>query len=95
MSTSQLLADEIIELPLLPLRDVVIFPHMVMPLFVGRPRSISALEKAMAAETHHVVLVTQKAAATDEPEPEDIYKMGVIANILQLLKLLSNIYFYI
>ena len=87
MSTSQLLADEIIELPLLPLRDVVIFPHMVMPLFVGRPRSISALEKAMAAETHHVVLVTQKAAATDEPEPEDIYKMGVIANILQLLKL--------
>lgn len=76
-----------IELPLLPLRDVVVFPHMVIPLFVGRPRSVAALEEAMAAEKHHVVLVSQKQASNDDPGPNDIYDVGVLANVLQLLKL--------
>ena len=72
--------------PLLPLRDVVVFPHMVIPLFVGRPKSIKALEVAMEAGKH-IMLVAQKSAAKDEPEPEDLYRIGSIANILQMLKL--------
>lgn len=75
------------ELPLLPLRDVVVFPHMVIPLFVGRPRSVGALEEAMAADKHHVILVSQKQASNDDPGPDDIYTVGVLANVLQLLKL--------
>ena len=74
------------QLPLLPLRDVVVFPHMVIPLFVGRPKSIKALETAMEAGKS-IVLVAQKSAAKDEPTPEDMYAVGAVANILQMLKL--------
>ncbi|MGV8934210.1 MAG: endopeptidase La, partial [Gallionellaceae bacterium] len=72
--------------PLLPLRDVVVFPHMVIPLFVGRVKSIKALESAMEAGKS-IVLVAQKSAAKDEPSIEDMYRIGSIANILQMLKL--------
>ncbi|MBI3903305.1 MAG: endopeptidase La [Nitrosomonadales bacterium] len=72
--------------PLLPLRDVVVFPHMVIPLFVGRAKSIRALESAMEAGKS-IVLVAQKSAAKDEPSIEDLYRIGSIANILQMLKL--------
>src|SRR5512135_3203126 len=72
--------------PLLPLRDVVVFPHMVIPLFVGRPKSIKALETAMEAGKG-ILLVAQKSAAKDEPEADDLYPIGCIANILQMLKL--------
>ncbi|MFA7399062.1 MAG: endopeptidase La [Sideroxydans sp.] len=72
--------------PLLPLRDVVVFPHMVIPLFVGRAKSIKALEAAMEAGKS-IVLVAQKSAAKDEPATDDIYRIGSIANILQMLKL--------
>lgn len=80
--------DDFIEnaLPLLPLRDVVVYPHMVIPLFVGREKSISALEKAMS-EDKQVVLVAQKSASVDEPGTDDIYDYGTIAAVLQLLKL--------
>jgi len=74
------------QLPLLPLRDVVVFPHMVIPLFVGRPKSIKALEAAME-QGKSIMLAAQKAAAKDEPSPDDIYEIGCIANILQMLKL--------
>ncbi|WP_443089871.1 endopeptidase La, partial [Zoogloea sp.] len=77
---------EQIELPLLPLRDVVVFPHMVIPLFVGRPKSIKALENAMEAGKS-ILLVAQKSAAKDEPAAEDLYDLGCVANILQMLKL--------
>ena len=73
-------------LALLPLRDVVVFPHLVIPLFVGRAKSIKALEAAMA-EDRQVVLVTQKAAAKDEPTADDLYEVGCVASILQMLKL--------
>ncbi|MBU3599076.1 endopeptidase La [Polynucleobacter sp. 30F-ANTBAC] len=81
-----LLPSEPIQLPLLPLRDVVVFPHMVIPLFVGRPKSIKALEAAMESGKS-VLLVAQKTAAKDEPEVEDLYTVGCIAKILQMLKL--------
>jgi len=77
---------EKIQLPLLPLRDVVVFPHMVIPLFVGRPKSIKALETAMESGKG-ILLVAQKSAAKDEPEAEDLYPIGCVANILQMLKL--------
>ncbi len=77
---------EYTQLPLLPLRDVVVFPHMVIPLFVGRPKSIKALEAAME-QGKSIMLAAQKAAAKDEPSAEDIYEIGCIANILQMLKL--------
>ena len=73
-----------VQLPLLPLRDVVVFPHMVIPLFVGRPKSIKALETAMEAGKS-IVLIAQKSAAKDEPAPEDLYSIGTLANILQML----------
>lgn len=73
-------------LPLVPLRDVVVFPSMVVPLFVGREKSINALEAAMDADKK-IVLVTQKVASRDEPSQEDIYQIGTLATILQLLKL--------
>ena len=73
-------------LPLLPLRDVVVFPHMVIPLFVGRAKSIKALEIAME-QKKGILLVAQKSAAKDEPVIEDFYDIGCIANILQMLKL--------
>jgi ATP-dependent Lon protease len=75
-----------LQLPLLPLRDVVVFPHMVIPLFVGRPKSIKALETAMEGGKS-IVLVAQKSAAKDEPGPEDLYTVGSLASILQMLKL--------
>ncbi len=74
------------KLPLLPLRDVVVYPHMVIPLFVGREKSIQALEAAMAGEKR-ILLVAQKNAATDEPERGDVYDVGTVATVLQLLKL--------
>ena len=72
--------------PLLPLRDVVVFPHMVIPLFVGRPKSIKALESAMESGKQ-IMLVAQKTAAKDEPKTEDLFDMGCISSILQMLKL--------
>lgn len=73
-------------LPLLPLRDVVVYPHMVIPLFVGRDKSIKALESAMDGDKK-ILLVAQKNASTDEPTHEDIYNVGTVATVLQLLKL--------
>jgi len=72
--------------PLIPLRDVVVFPHMVIPLFVGRAKSNKALEVAMETGKH-VMLVAQKSAAKDEPDADDLYQVGSVANILQMLKL--------
>jgi len=86
MSSTLDLPEDPIELPLLPLRDVVVFPHMVIPLFVGRPKSIKALENAMETGKS-ILLVAQKSAAKDEPSAEDLYELGCIANILQMLKL--------
>ncbi len=74
------------ELPLLPLRDVVVYPHMVIPLFVGRDKSIEALESAMASDKQ-VLLVAQKNPVEDDPKAEDVYGIGTISTILQLLKL--------
>ncbi len=80
------LPQEMLQLPLLPLRDVVVFPHMVIPLFVGRPKSIKALEMAMESGKS-ILLVAQKSAAKDEPDTGDLYQIGCISNILQMLKL--------
>jgi ATP-dependent Lon protease len=80
------LAPEPIELALLPLRDVVVFPHMVVPLFVGRSKSIKALETAMLTD-RRIMLVAQKAASKDEPSAEDMFNIGCISTILQMLKL--------
>src|SRR5215468_10021774 len=79
-------AENAVTYPLLPLRDVVVFPHMVIPLFVGRPKSIKALETAMEAGKS-ILLVAQKSAAKDEPSADDLYATGTVANILQMLKL--------
>ena len=79
-------SKEQIDLPLLPLRDVVVFPHMVIPLFVGRPKSIKALEAAMESGKS-ILLVAQKTAAQDDPTPEDLYDTGSVATVLQMLKL--------
>ncbi len=86
MSGHPVLPSEPITLPLLPLRDVVVFPHMVIPLFVGRPKSIKALEAAMEAG-RQIMLVAQKAAGKDEPKPEDMFEVGCVSSILQMLKL--------
>ena len=72
--------------PLLPLRDVVVFPHMVIPLFVGRPKSIKALDVAME-HSKHILLVAQRSAAKDEPAASDLYSVGSVATVLQMLKL--------
>lgn len=86
MSGQSLLPAERLTLPLLPLRDVVVFPHMVIPLFVGRPRSIRALEAAMESGKS-IMLAAQKSASKDDPTPEDVYEIGCLATILQMLKL--------
>ena len=86
MSGHTPLPSDAIDLPLLPLRDVVVFPHMVIPLFVGRPKSIKALEAAMEAE-RRIMLVAQKAAAKDDPLVSDMFDMGCVSTILQMLKL--------
>ena len=78
--------DETSGLPVLPLRDVVVYPHMVIPLFVGREKSIVALDKAMASGKR-ILLVAQKKADLDDPQPADLYEVGTLATILQLLKL--------
>jgi len=75
-----------LQLPLLPLRDVVVYPHMVLPLFVGRERSIEALEQAMSG-SKQVLLVAQREAGDDNPGVDDLYQVGTISTILQLLKL--------
>jgi ATP-dependent Lon protease len=72
--------------PVLPLRDVVVYPHMVIPLFVGREKSIKALDAAMA-DNKQILLVAQKSADVDDPQPKDMYEIGTLASILQLLKL--------
>lgn len=79
-------STEEIDLPLLPLRDVVVFPHMVIPLFVGRPKSIKALETSMESGKS-ILLVAQKTAAQDDPTPDDLYDTGSVATVLQMLKL--------
>ena len=86
MSGHPVLPAELITLPLLPLRDVVVFPHMVIPLFVGRPKSIKALEAAMEAG-RQIMLVAQKAAGKDEPQSDDMFEVGCVSSILQMLKL--------
>ena len=86
MSDPQEKEAEPTQYPLLPLRDVVVFPHMVIPLFVGRPKSIKALETAMEAGKS-IMLVAQKSAAKDDPGAEDLYQIGCVSNILQMLKL--------
>ncbi|MBP6501948.1 MAG: endopeptidase La [Rhodoferax sp.] len=86
MSGSTILSSVPIDLPLLPLRDVVVFPHMVIPLFVGRPKSIKALEAAMESE-RRIMLVAQKAAAKDDPLVSDMFDVGCVSTILQMLKL--------
>lgn len=73
-------------LPLLPLRDVVVYPHMVIPLFVGREKSIQALDLAMSGDKR-ILLVAQKSAQTDDPQAEDLFYVGTVASVLQLLKL--------
>jgi len=73
-------------LPVLPLRDIVVFPHMIVPLFVGREKSVRALEAVMK-EDKQILLVAQKNAAQDDPSPEDIYRVGTVSTVLQLLKL--------
>ena len=73
-------------LPVLPLRDIVVFPHMIVPLFVGREKSVKALEAVMA-ENKQILLLTQKEAATEDPSQDDMHHMGTLGNILQLLKL--------
>lgn len=77
---------ELVEMPLLPLRDVVVYPNMVIPLFVGREKSILALEEAMSNDKQ-ILLVAQKNASVDDPSEDDIYDVGTVSSILQLLKL--------
>ena len=77
---------KIIAIPLLPLRDVVVFPHMIVPLFVGREKSIAALESAMKYEKG-IFMVAQKNAKKDDPNQDDIYNIGTIGIIIQLLRL--------
>ncbi len=72
--------------PVLPLRDIVVFPHMIVPLFVGREKSINALEEVMRTDKH-ILLAAQKNAGDDDPEPDEIYEVGTLASVLQLLKL--------
>ena len=74
------------KIPVLPLRDIVVFPHMVVPLFVGRDKSVNALEKVMAGDKR-IMLITQKNASVDDPKKDDLFDFGTIANVLQLLKL--------
>ena len=86
MSGHPILPPDPITLPLLPLRDVVVFPHMVIPLFVGRPKSIKALEAAMESG-RQIMLVAQRAAGKDEPKADDMFEVGCVSSVLQMLKL--------
>ena len=78
--------DDLSDIPVLPLRDVVVYPHMVIPLFVGRDKSIVALDRAMSIGKH-ILLVAQRQPNLDDPQPADLYEVGTLATILQLLKL--------
>src|SRR3712207_1835178 len=73
-------------LPVLPLRDIVVFPHMIVPLFVGREKSVRALEAVMR-DDKQILLVAQKNAALDDPAPDDLFQVGTVSTVLQLLKL--------
>jgi ATP-dependent Lon protease len=84
--TSQVIEGQMAVVPILPLRDVVVYPHMVIPLFVGREKSIRALDAAMQADKQ-ILLVAQKSAEVDDPQVEDIHRIGTLSSILQLLKL--------
>jgi ATP-dependent Lon protease len=75
--------------PVLPLRDIVVFPHMIVPLFVGREKSIKALEEVMRSDTF-ILLATQKNASDDDPATDSIFEVGTLASVLQLLKLPDN-----
>jgi ATP-dependent Lon protease len=86
MSDSSKLGQAGDVMAVLPLRDIVVFPHMIVPLFVGREKSVRALESVMR-DNKKILLVAQKNAAQDDPQPEDIYEVGTISTILQLLKL--------
>ncbi|MCH9807203.1 MAG: endopeptidase La [Alphaproteobacteria bacterium] len=89
MSKKKVLTDEAGEqelFPVLPLRDIVVFPYMIVPLFVGREKSINALEEVMRTDKH-ILLAAQKNAGDDDPDPEGIYEVGTLASVLQLLKL--------
>jgi ATP-dependent Lon protease len=86
MAKNQSTEEQVLILPVLPLRDVVVYPHMVIPLFVGREKSIQALEQAMA-DDKKILLIAQRNTSEEEPGIEDLYQIGTIANILQLLKL--------
>ncbi len=83
---SNVIDEQLLTIPVLPLRDVVVYPHMVIPLFVGRDKSIQALESAMEKDKQ-ILLVAQKSAAEDDPSPSDVYTIGTVSSILQLLKL--------
>src|ERR1700722_1536631 len=76
----------VLSAPVLPLRDIVVFPHMIVPLFVGREKSVRALEEVMNDEKQ-ILLLTQKNAADDDPTPEALHTVGTMATVLQLLKL--------
>ncbi len=84
-TVDQLVNDLPEEIPLLPIRDAVYFPHMVFPLFVGREKSVRALDEAMARQ-RFILLVAQKQVTTDDPEPEDIYSVGLVAEVMQIMK---------
>mgnify|MGYP005806385433 CR=1 FL=1 len=86
MTKTTLTVNEDMAYPVLPLRDIVVFPHMIVPLFVGRDKSIRALEEVIGTD-RQILLVTQMNASDDDPAPEAIYKVGTVANVLQLLKL--------
>src|SRR6516162_3298876 len=77
---------EVRSYPVLPLRDIVVFPHMIVPLFVGREKSIRALEEVMRSDVY-ILLATQKNASDDDPATDSIYEVGTLASVLQLLKL--------
>ncbi len=79
-------SPELTNVPVLPLRDVVVYPHMVIPLFVGREKSIQALDVAMRSDKR-IMLVAQKQADVDDPKADDLYRIATVATILQLLKL--------
>ena len=83
---NEIMATTSITYPVLPLRDIVVFPHMIVPLFVGREKSVKALEDVMK-EDKKILLVAQKDASIDDPKPIDIHNFGTIGSVLQLLKL--------
>ncbi|HET7308268.1 MAG TPA: endopeptidase La [Gammaproteobacteria bacterium] len=86
MKQSQIIEDQTAHLPVLPLRDVVVYPHMVIPLFVGRDKSIVALDAAMRGDKQ-ILLVAQKSPEVDEPGDDDLYDVGTVASVLQLVRL--------